>query len=458
MVVAARLLAEALGGRWYGSYGRARCPAHVDDDPSLSLSDGEDGRVLVYCHGGCPQDVVIGELRKRGLWPANGEWVKRPTAKERADWRPLLPVPSDAPQPTFAHSRLGRPSSAWIYRDNSARTLGYVARFDMAGGKEVLPYTYCESAEGRREWRWKGFPEPRPLYNLDKLAERPDDWVLIVEGEKTADAVGKLFPDHVAITSSGGSNAASAADWSPLKGCKAAIWPDADEPGRKYAEAVAELARKAGAEKVIIVALPSDFPSAWDLADSPPPGWDQASLRKLLDNAAFGENLTLPDFETVLDRAAVLDPVEYDRQRSELAKELGVRAKTLDDEVSKRRRSREEDKRLFLVDPPAWEQPVDLTELLDAIVAELRRYLVLPTHAAEAISLWVVHAHAHDAFQISPILALLSPEKRCGKTTALSVIRYLVPRGVLTSNISSAAVFRIIDKGLSLCVRAWQMQ
>jgi putative DNA primase/helicase len=57
-----------------------------------------------------------------------------------------------------------------------------------------------------------------------------------------------------------------------------------------------------------------------------------------------------------------------------------------------------------------------------------------------------VHAHAHDAFQISPILALLSPEKRCGKTTALSVIRYLVPRGVLSSNISSAAVFRIIDK------------
>ena len=232
----------------------------------------------------------------------------------------------------------------------------------------------------------------------------------------------------------------------PLNGRKAAIWPDADEPGRKYAEAVAELARKAGAEKAVIVALPSDFPSGWNLADSPPPGWDQASLRKLLDNAAFGENLTLPDFETVLDRAAALDPISYDRQRSELAKELGVRAKTLDDEVAKRRRSREEDKQLFLVDPPAWEQPVDLAELLDAIVAELKQYLVLPKHAVQAISLWIVHAHAHNAFQISPILALLSPEKRCGKTTALSVIRYLVPRGVFASNTSSAAVFRIIDK------------
>jgi hypothetical protein len=68
---------------------------------------------------------------------------------------------------------------------------------------------------------------------------------------------------------------------------------------------------------------------------------------------------------------------------------------------------------------------------------------VLPTHAAEAISLWVVHAHAHDAFQISPILAL---HQKNAAARPLSVIRYLVPRGVFASNTSSAAVFRIIDK------------
>ncbi len=443
----AETIATALGGaKRSGNGWQAKCPAHVDDNPSLSLSDGEGARVLVYWHGGCPQDVVIGELRKRGLWPTDGEWVKRPTARKKADWRPLVPVPSDAPQPMFSHFSLGRPSSVWIYRDNSARTLAYVARFDTAGGKEVLPYTYCQSAEGRREWRWKGFPEPRPLYNLDKLAHRPDDWVLIVEGEKTADAVHKLFPDHVATTSAGGSNAASAADWSPLKGRKAAIWPDADEPGRKYADAVAELARKAGAEKAIIVAVPSDFPSAWDLADSPPPGWDQASLRKLLDDAAFGENLALPDFETVLDRAAALDPISYDRQRSELAKELGVRAKTLDDEVSKRRADGKESKKLFLVEPPAWEEPVDGAVLLDDIVAELKKYLVLPRYAPEAIALWIMHAHALDAFQISPILAMLSPEKRCAKTTTLTIIYNLLPRPVFASNVSPASIFRLIQE------------
>ena len=83
---------------------------------------------------------------------------------------------------------------------------------------------------------------------------------------------------------------------------------------------------------------------------------------------------------------------------------------------------------------------------LDAIVAELRRYLVMPEHAPEAVALWILHAHALDAFQCSPILALLSPEKRCGKTTALSLIKKIVPKGALFSNTSSATIFRIVEK------------
>ena len=69
-----------------------------------------------------------------------------------------------------------------------------------------------------------------------------------------------------------------------------------------------------------------------------------------------------------------------------------------------------------------------------------------PEHGPEAVALWVLQAHALDAFQCSPILALLSPEKRCGKTTALSVIAKIVPKGVFASNTSPAAVYRIIEK------------
>jgi hypothetical protein len=240
--------------------------------------------------------------------------------------------------------------------------------------------------------------------------KRPHDWVLVVEGEKTADAAGKLFPDHVAITSPGGSKAAGTADRSPITGRQVAIWPDADEVGQNYAEDVARLARKAGAAKVVVVAVPDDFAEAWDLADPPPNRWDIGGLRRLLDEAAFGKDTTLPDFTTLLDRAAELDSVAYDRRRDQLAEELGIRKSTLDAEVNRRRQERQEEKKLFLLEPPPWEQPVDGAALLDAIVAQLRRYLVLPEHGPEAVALWILHAHALDAFQCSPILALLSPK------------------------------------------------
>lgn len=41
-------------GRWI-----ARCPAHQDRAPSLSIREVEDGRVLLHCFSGCPtQDVL----------------------------------------------------------------------------------------------------------------------------------------------------------------------------------------------------------------------------------------------------------------------------------------------------------------------------------------------------------------------------------------------------------------
>lgn len=61
-------LVAALGGRWHGSYGTARCVAHEDVNPSLSISDGEDGRTLLKCHAGCSQEAVQDALRARGLW------------------------------------------------------------------------------------------------------------------------------------------------------------------------------------------------------------------------------------------------------------------------------------------------------------------------------------------------------------------------------------------------------
>jgi len=67
-MMAATLLAMALGGREVGGAWMARCPAHDDRRPSLSIDETADGRVLVHCHAGCDQRDVIAVLRDRDLW------------------------------------------------------------------------------------------------------------------------------------------------------------------------------------------------------------------------------------------------------------------------------------------------------------------------------------------------------------------------------------------------------
>ncbi len=65
----AETIAMALpGGSRIGNGWKACCPAHDDNSPSLSISDGEHGKVLVHCHAGCPQHDVVTVLRERGLW------------------------------------------------------------------------------------------------------------------------------------------------------------------------------------------------------------------------------------------------------------------------------------------------------------------------------------------------------------------------------------------------------
>ena len=59
----AETIAKALGGRKAGGGWTARCPAHDDRTPSLSIRDADDGKVLVRCHAGCDQERVIAALR-----------------------------------------------------------------------------------------------------------------------------------------------------------------------------------------------------------------------------------------------------------------------------------------------------------------------------------------------------------------------------------------------------------
>ncbi len=153
--------------------------------------------------------------------------------------------------------------------------------------------------------------------------------------------------------------------------------------------------------------------------------------------------------EILLNQLARLSHFEYDRVRGDKAKELGVRTAALDKEVDNRRarnKKNGEQKTLSLSEYEPWSESVDGTELMGQLVETFNKYLALSDGAAEALALWVIHCFAFDAFQITPRLAITSPEKRCGKTTCLSVLQGLVNKPLPASNITAAAVFRVIEQ------------
>ena len=105
--------------------------------------------------------------------------------KSKSEWRPIIPVPADAPdyRTQWGHFARGTPDQHWRYRDAEDRLLYVVCRFDTAdGGKDVQPLSFCEKPNGTRAWRYKAPGEPRPLYGLHRLASPAASVVFVVEG------------------------------------------------------------------------------------------------------------------------------------------------------------------------------------------------------------------------------------------------------------------------------------
>jgi hypothetical protein len=95
-----------------------------------------------------------------------------------------------------------------------------------------------------------------------------------------------------------------------------------------------------------------------------------------------------------------------------------------------------------------WPEAVDGRELAAEIEAVFRKHVVLPdAHAFLAIALWVLAAHAHDSFNVFPLLVISTPVLRAGKTTVLMMLSAIVPRPLFTSNITAPALFEAIAAG-----------
>ncbi len=169
-------------------------------------------------------------------------------------------------RPPAANDDLGPHTAKWDYRSAEGELIACVYRYDPPSGKQYRPWDV--------RTRSMRMPEPRPLYNLPALAAA--DAVVLVEGEKCADAL--MRQGIVATTAMGGAaTAIDKTDWAPLASKTVAVWPDHDEAGTKYADAVIAKLQGIGA-RVRRVTVPEDKPKKWDAADAVAEGCDVQSL------------------------------------------------------------------------------------------------------------------------------------------------------------------------------------
>jgi hypothetical protein len=195
---------------------------------------------------------------------------------------------------TLLRRQHGSPSHTYEYRRADGSPVALVLRWDTPGGKVCRPAIYARPAEDpAAPLRWvPAWPGSLPLFGADLLARRPQDPVLVFEGEKACLAGRELFRDWVCVAVGG--NLHGRADWSILASRTVVVWPDHDQAGYRNAETVRQRAAAAGATSVSVVPLPDHLPLGWDVADPLPPGWTSANLVRLVTSAR-GQRRRGPD-------------------------------------------------------------------------------------------------------------------------------------------------------------------
>jgi hypothetical protein len=96
--------------------------------------------------------------------------------------------------------------------------------------------------------------------------------------------------------------------------------------------------------------------------------------------------------------------------------------------------------------PKATALSVDGAALVRHVEHFLTRFVILPVHTALPLALWALMTHTFDSFDAVPYLVISSPAPRCGKTRLLECLELLVSTPRRASNVSEAALFRMIEK------------
>lgn len=473
----AALVARYTTVKGAGRLKKFRCPIHKEDTPSCFIYQDD----YFHCYGcGAHGDVVDLWAAINGLQPGIEAALglareynvalpdRDPEAQKKAAKRREKEVTFEA-QARACHQALSSHPHIvewWNGRGfDEELQKQFLLGSNRDGSSAVIPYWQRGRIQGLIRRQMEG----EPKYLLPNAAEFSNGHkplfivgsgsgdIHLVEGH--IDALSLAALDLRALSIGGTNpNEYQIAELQKLKG-KIFIYFDDDKPGleagRKLAKELYPRARLCPAKygenrkdvndlfrdegenaKAILEELKRGAKDALDLALSESPKGNTrerylyfrdevlALLKKIVDE---GERFAAAD-----DAAKALS-----LKASDLRKALKPEAEP-EEEADK--------SELVLHDPEPWPQSVDGALLLDEISSVVGRFLSASDTVFKAVALWVVYTFAYDLFDTSPLLAIVSPEKRCGKTTLLTLLQGLVPRHLSIANITASALFRTVEK------------
>jgi hypothetical protein len=283
------------GGGWLTC-----CPAHEDNDPSLEIFVDEG--IRLKCYAGCDTESI-----RLGILAAGFREIPQIKRTRSGGGITVNRIAHDAgPSDTWFMERFERlPDKIYEYRNERGQLQFIVIRInaELPDIPKKIVRAVCSArpkdGSGSPFWIAQAYPTTwtRPLYNLPELINRPNDPVLVVEGEKAADAARRLLPQYVVVTWAGGTGTTRLTNWGPLQNRNVVLWPDNDDPGIKAMAEITQLIGKgkkaAKSVKQIFTETDDNFPKGFDLGDAYEDSY--TPLDYLLGNAPETDLSKLPD-------------------------------------------------------------------------------------------------------------------------------------------------------------------
>ncbi len=411
---------------------QAYCPSHDDQRRSLHVSEGEDGRILAYCHAGCSVNNICQALRI-----------------ELKDLFPQKPkVYEGGKSPVVA---------TYDYRDANGKLLFQVCR---TADKRF----FQRRPDGKGCWI-NGLGGIKPvLYRLPEVLQAVErgETVFIPEGEKDVDNLARLGLAATTSPMGAGKWRKDYSDW--LKDANVVILPDNDGPGRKHAQQVAKSLQEK-AKLIKLLELPN-LPEKGDVSDWLAAGGTKEELLQLVEDcpewepskpARRGKTKKEEDEcktrqvsfftidNTLFEQICVGSNSTFLAFNTATGERKFAPFLKLEDEIIEPIKG--EDVELGAVKLPSGvEEYGDTLTLLAEIEAHIHRYLDVSPNYLKFAAYYILLSWLYDRFHTLPYLRALG-DTGCGKSRFLDVIGGLCYKPISASGcVTPAPIYRMLRK------------